>query len=74
MENADLQLELSVYVLGYLKIALKPVAAEGVNGESEHDQGGSPEGSPRKKKRRRLQIKSPKAKRRGKLYLPDYES
>ena len=41
VENSDLQLELNVHVLGYLKIALKPAAAEDVNGESDHDQGGS---------------------------------
>ena len=74
VENSDLQLELNVHVLGYLKIALKPAAAEDVNGESDRDQGGSQDGSPRRKKRRRLHIKSPKSKRRCKRNLPEHES
>ena len=75
MENSDLQLELNVHVLGYLKIALKPVAAQGVSGESEHDQDArSPEGSPRKKKRRKLHVKSPKARRKCKHNHIEHES
>jgi len=77
VENSDLQLELNMHVLSYLKIALKPpvVAAEDVNGDSDHGEGhNSPEGSPRRKKRRKLHVKSPKAKRKGKNLPPDNES
>jgi len=72
VEHSDLQLELNVHVLSYLKIALKPqVADAGVNADSDPGEGQGE--SPRRKKRRKHSVKSPKAKRRGKQRPPDHE-